>query len=339
MKVVRQLDPSSTTLTLGVAPMPKPSHPQDCVIKVYTTSPCAGELHWQQWYPGIVSPDAPRIPGTEAAGTIVQTPNKEAAEAAGFKVGDRVFFRIEPTQDGNLREFSLARLSQMAHVPEILGWAEAGSTALSALTAWQGLFQHGILDPRALLGDATAKAKNEQLSVLVTGSSGAVGGWAVYLAALAGARRIVALCNSSNVKYVEELGATETIDYQQGTVADWVAKNPASREVDAAFDCVGGETLASCWFALKDGGVLLSITGDPGQEKPAMASRTLATAKWMLVEPNGKQLQSISDLIARGHKCVTKLDSIVEFADFQTAFDKVEQRKANGKVVIQVADN
>ncbi|KAJ6781242.1 hypothetical protein PWT90_10851 [Aphanocladium album] len=339
MKVVRQLDPRSTILTLGEAPIPKPSHPEDCLIKVCATSPCPGELHWQEWFPSIVSPDVPRIPGTEAAGIIVQTPNKRAAEDAGFRVGDRVFFRVEPMQDGHLREYSLARLSQMAHVPEKLRWAEAGATALSSLTAWQGIFQHGVLDPEALLGDVAAKQKNKELSVLITGASGVVGGWAVHLAALAGAGRIVALCDDSTTAYVKALGATETINYKNESVSEWIAKNPALRKVDAVFDCVGGKVLGSCWSAVRDGGVLLSVTGDPEKEKPASSTTRPATAKWMLVAANGKHLQSISALVQGGQQCVTKVDSVMDFADFQKAFDKVEARKANGKVVIQLADD
>lgn len=337
MKVVRQLDKNSTTLTLGEAPVPELLLPEDCLIKVYTTSPCTGELHWQSWFPSIVPADVPRIPGTEAAGVIVQTSNAAAAQAAGFSVGDKVFFRIEPSQDGNLREYSLARLSQMAHVPEKLSWVEAGSTALSSLTAWQGMFQHGVLDHRALLGDAAARAKNEKLSILITGASGVVGGWAVHLAALAGAGRIVALCNSSNVAYVKGLGATETIDYKKETVAGWVTKDPDVREVDSVFDCVGGATLRSCWSAVREGGVLLSITGDPQQEMPATRIKMPAIAKWILVEPNGRHLQLISNLIEGGQSCVTRVDSVMDFADFQKAFDKVEAGKANGKVVIKVA--
>lgn len=339
MKVVRQLDPRSTTLTLGEAPIPKPTHPEDCLIKVFATSPCPGELHWQEWFPSVVSPYVPRIPGTEAAGMIVQTPNRSAAEDAGFHVGDRVFFRVEPTQDGHLREYSLARLSQMAHVPEKLRWAEAGATALSALTAWQGMFQHGILDSQALFGDASAKQKNSEVSVLITGASGVVGGWAVHLASLAGAGRIVALCDSSTVAYVNALGCSETIDYKKETVSEWVAKDPALRKVDVVFDCVGGRVLGTCWSAVRDGGVLLSVTGDPGKEKPAWSTTRPATATWMLVEANGTHLQSISALMQGGQKCVTKVDSVMDFADFQKAFDKVEARKANGKVVIQLADD
>ncbi|KAF3397075.1 hypothetical protein DPV78_008388 [Talaromyces pinophilus] len=338
MKIVRQLDPNSTTLSMEEAPLPKPSHADDCLIRVYTTSPCVGELHWQVWFPSIVPAGSPRVPGTEAAGVVVQIPEGDTAQASGFKVGDRVFFRVKPEQTGHLRQYSLARLSQMAHVPSTMGWIEAGSTALSSLTAWQGLFQHGILDSRAIFGDVAARKNNQKLSILITGASGVVGGWAVYLAALAGAGRIVALCDSLNTAYIKELGATEAVDYKKESVAQWVAKDPATREVDVAFDCVGGMTLGTCWSAVKEGGILLSITGDPGKEKPDSSTKTLAIAKWILVEPNGQQLQSISDLIAKERKCITKVDSVLDFADFQQAFDKVEARQANGKVVIKVMD-
>ncbi|KAJ2967966.1 hypothetical protein NQ176_g9411 [Zarea fungicola] len=136
-----------------------------------------------------------------------------------------------------------------------------------------------------------------------------------------------------------DLGATETIDYKKESIIEWVEKAPAAREVGAVFDCVGGKVLGTCWSAVEEGGVLISVTGDPGKEKPESTTKSMATAKWVLVEPNGSQLQSISDLITGKGRCVTKVDSILDFADFQTAFDKVEAKKANGKVVIKVADD
>ena len=89
---------------------------------------------------------------------------------------------------------------------------------------------------------------------------------------------------------------------------------------------------------MREGGVLLSITSDPEKEKPNPSTKTLEIAKWMLVAPNGQHLQLISEFIAKQGKCVTKVDGILDFADFQQAFDKLEARKANGKVVIRVAD-
>lgn len=341
MKVVHQPDPKSTNLVLEDGPLPKPSHPEDYLIRVHTASPCPGELHWEVNFPSVFTPGRERVPCTEAAGVIVQAPPQSgappAARSSQFKVGDEVFFRLDPAMTGNLRQYTLARLANMAHKPKNVGWVEAGATPLSALTAWQAIFQHGILDSKAMFGDAEAIKKNASAKILITGAAGVVGGWAVQFAAKAAAGQVIASTSGSTADYVRGLGATAVIDYKKQSLKDWVAENPSERQVDAIFDCVGGPSLGDCWYAVKEQGVLLSVTGDPASARPDLVNKTLSTAKWFLVEPNGSQLEVIAKLLENA-SCVTKVDSVVEFADFQAAFDKVEQRKANGKVVIKVSD-
>lgn len=339
MKVVHQPDPKSVNLVLEDGPLPKPVHPEDCLVRIYTASPCVGELHWEEWFPALFNPNRERVPCTEAAGVIVQAPRQQNTGTPNqriFKEGDEVFWRLQPEMTGNLREYSIARASQLAHKPKNLNWVAAGATPLSALTAWQGVFDQSVLDPDGIFGDSAAREKNSKIRVLITGASGVVGSWAVQLAALAGAGAVVAYAGGASAEHLKELGATEVVDYKKTSLQEWVAQDPAQREVDAIMDCVGGATLSSCWYAVKDGGVLLSVATDPMQDRPASMTKNLATAKWFLVEPKGSQLDLVAKLIEQG-KCVTKVDSAVELEDFQTAFDSVEQKTAKGKVVIKVA--
>ncbi|KAL2201626.1 alcohol dehydrogenase [Sarocladium strictum] len=335
MQVIHQYDSKSTKLTLDKdEPLPVLSDPDECLIRIYTSAPCLGELHWEEWFPHLFSKGRERVPGTEAAGVIV----KMGGAASTFEVGDEVFFRLAPGQTGSLRQYSVARIAQMAHKPKNVSWVEAGATPLSSLTAWQGLFQHGILNPQGLFGDEEAREKNAKLSVLLTGSTGVVGSWATQLARLAGAGRIVALTSGDGADEAMKLGATVVIDYKQQSISEWVGRDTATREVDAVLDCVGGNTLASCWSAVKEGGTLLSVTGDPQSVKPDSVTKKLAEAKWYLVEGRGDQLEHIAKLLGEG-KVSTKIDSAVGWVDFQAAFDKVEEKKAKGKVVIQVRED
>ncbi|ATY61593.1 Alcohol dehydrogenase zinc-type [Cordyceps militaris] len=340
MKVVHQPDPNSINLVLEDGPLPTLTHAEDCLIRIYTASPCLGELHWEEKFPSLFEPGRERVPCTEAAGVIVQAPPQPDHDTTPnervFKAGDEVFFRLQPAMTGNLREYSIARTSQMAHKPSSLSWVDAGATPLSALTAWQGVFDQGLLDHRGVFGHAAARESNARVSVLITGAGGVVGSWAVQLAALAGAGAVVAYTGGSSADHVKRLGATEVIDYQKSDLAEWVAQDPERRSVDAVLDCVGGATLSSCWHVVKDAGVLISVASDPGQNKPASMTKTLSASKWFLVEPKGSQLALIATLMEQG-KCMTKVDGVVEFEDFQVAFDKVENKTAKGKVVIKVA--
>ncbi|PHH80245.1 hypothetical protein CDD83_3778 [Cordyceps sp. RAO-2017] len=102
-------------------------------------------------------------------------------------------------------------------------------------------------------------------------------------------------------------------------------------------DCAGGEALAGCWSAVKDGGVLLSVADSPDRVKPDWVTKKLVKSTWFLVEPRGSDLAHISDIVDRG-LARPWVDSVVDFDEFQTAFEKVQQGRTKGKVVIRVAD-
>lgn len=284
-------------------------------------------------FPQLFDPKRERIPGTECAGVVVSVPENSSSD---FKVGDEVYFRLAVGRTGTMREYTFAKPAEMARKPKSLSWTDAAATPLSSLTAWQGLFNHAGLDKRAITeGNADAIAANKKLRVLITGASGGVGTWGVQFAAAAGAGTVAGLCSTSQVDTVRALGATEVIDYTKQSLSEWVASDPAAREFDIVIDNVGGATLTACWDAVKDGGVLLTIVGNPDASKPEGCSKTLAKAAWYLVEPSGADLASIAQLVDAG-KCRPTVDSVYEFEDFAKAFDKVENGKPKGKVVIKI---
>jgi NADPH:quinone reductase-like Zn-dependent oxidoreductase len=363
MRAIHQPDPKSTLLTLTQDPLPVSTDPQnDYLIRVMAASPCLGELHWETRFPQMFDPNRERVPGTECAGIVVALPPSPSADSAaatassGFKIGDEIYCRLAVGRTGTMREYTFANSIEMARKPASLSWTDAAATPLSALTAWQGLFHHGTLDKRALLPSSPsassttsideARTANKKLRVLITGASGGVGSWAVQFASAAGAGAVVGLCSAAQIPAVLALGASEAIDYAapQQNLAEWVAVDPQARAFDLVVDNVGGSTLAACWHAVRDGGVLLSIVGDPEAARPQSASasssspssaKTLAKAAWYLVEPSGSDLADISRLVDEG-KCRPTVDSVYELEDFAAAFDKVESGRPKGKVIIKV---
>ena len=155
MKTVLQPDKHSHKLILSSQqPVPTPSHPQDVLVKVHATCPCKGELDWALWAPEFIGDKIP-IPGQDLAGTVISAP-----EDSGFKPGDGVYARIEANRPGAAAEYVLARVSELAIRPKNLTWAETAASPISALTAYQGLFTRGGLDPEALSGDEATREKN-----------------------------------------------------------------------------------------------------------------------------------------------------------------------------------
>ncbi|KAK3989441.1 Reticulon-4-interacting protein 1, mitochondrial [Cladorrhinum sp. PSN332] len=333
MKTLLQPSPQSTSLISTTSPLPTPTHPDDVLVRVHATCPCAGELLWAKNFPDAVPASKVLVPCQDLAGTVVSAPPNSA-----FAQGDRVYCRISAERAGAAREYALARTSELAKIPETLNWIGAAATPLSALTAWQSLFVHGALNPNAVIGDEEAKKQNKGKRVLVTGAAGGVGSWLVQLAALAGAGAVVAVCGPDKIEAVKELGATEVVNYRETTVGEWVAADPAGREVDLVVDVVGGKTLAGCWEVVKGGGVLISVNTPPDVVKPAgLENKKLAKSEFFVVEPLGSNLAEIGELIGAGRVRPT-VDSVWEFDEFEKAFERLESGHAKGKIVIKVSD-
>src|SRR5579871_6490453 len=167
-------EPKSHTLTLKDHDSPQPSSTQ-YLIQVHATSVTSGELLWDE--PNSF-PDP--IPGHDLAGTIIQVPTNGIVDPQ-FKPGDRVYALTSFYRQGNARSLTVAEEEELALIPKGLGFEDAASVPLSALSAMQGFekVQGGL----------------EGKKVLVTGASGAVGVWAVQVARRSGAEAVVGVCS------------------------------------------------------------------------------------------------------------------------------------------------
>src|SRR5206468_2122620 len=113
-------------------------------------------------------------------------------------VGEQVYGMNDWFMDGAQAEFCLARPADIAPKPASVDHAHAAVTPISALTAWQGLFERARL------------AAGEH--VLIHGAAGGVGGFAVQFARRRGAR-VTATAGAGNRDFVRGLGADVVIDY------------------------------------------------------------------------------------------------------------------------------
>ncbi|KAK4212018.1 Reticulon-4-interacting protein 1, mitochondrial [Rhypophila decipiens] len=333
MKSLLQPSRTSTSLILTNSPVPKPTHPDDVLVRVAAASPCAGELLWAINFPASVPTEKEMVPCQDLAGTVVTSPSN-----SGFVPGDRVYCRIDAARAGTAREYALARVSELAEIPKNLGWVEAAATPLSALTAWQALFVQGGLDARGVKqGEKEARERNGKIRVLVTGAAGGVGSWVVQFAKLAGAKGVVAVCGGDKESAARELGATEVVNYQKQSIEQWVGEKPEEREVDLVIDMIGGASLKGCWYAVKKGGVLVSVNTPPDMVKPEGLEKEVAKSLFFIVEPSGRNLAEIGELIEAG-KVRPVVDSVWEFEEFEKAFERLESGHAKGKIIIKVSD-
>jgi NADPH:quinone reductase-like Zn-dependent oxidoreductase len=201
----------------------------------------------------------------------------------------------------------VTRVTDLAHKPA--GYhVHAAATPISALTAWQGLFDRARLAP----GER----------VLIHGAAGGVSTFAVQLARWRGAR-VTGTASAANLDFVRSLGADEMIDYRAGRFEDVV------RDVDVVFDTVGGETLERSWGVLKPGGRLVTVAAS-GERTTDERIR----AAYFIVEPSRTQLAEIARLIDGG-ALRPVVGAVFPLAEARQAY---QHKPAHGKVVLHVVD-
>lgn len=255
----------------------------------------------------------PIIPGWDVAGTIVAL----GPGCKRFRRGEAVYaYARKPViKDGCYAEFVVLPEKQVAHKPAALGFQEAASIPLAALTAWQSLF------------DAAGARKGQ--TVLIHAAGGGVGGFAVQLAKWRGAR-VIATASASKHAYVRALGADEVIDYPRTDfVAAALALEP--RGVDVVFDTVGDEVQVKSIAALRRNGMLVTILAPRPELKAAKGIRW----KYVFVAPNAAQLNRLAKLVDAG-RLKTHLSAVLPLEQAAEAHRLIETRHTLGKIVLSV---
>jgi NADPH:quinone reductase len=155
-------------------------------------------------------------------------------------------------------------------------------------------------------------------TVLITGASGAVGGYAVQLAVRDG-YRVIALAGRDDEDWPHELGAHEVLPRD----TDLSAAGP----VDAVLDLV--PIGAASQAAAKDGGEVV-FTRSPGDAEPERG----ITFKPMLVQPDAAALRSLAADLSEGRLRPSRVAQTLDLADAARGHALAEQGGLHGKVVL-----
>ncbi len=292
------------------APQPHPGA-EEVLVRVYATGVIANELKWDETYQTKAgSPRALPIPGRHFSGVVEEVGYSVTAPAKG----EEVYAMLDYGYDGAEAEFTIALPNELAPKPRTLDHVQAAAVPLTALTAWQALFEHA----RLAAGQ----------TVLIHGAAGGVGVFAVQLARWAGAQ-VIATATQRNRDFLCELGANEIIDYTTTRFEEVV------QGVDFVFDTVGGDTLQRSWQVVKPGGVLLSVVSP----RPSFAEAKEHDVRpvWFVVEPNREQLVHIGALIDEG-KVRPIINTVLPLSQARQAYEQGEKGHTRGKIVLRVVD-
>lgn len=144
--------------------------------------------------------DEPKVIGWDAVGIVEEVGN----EVVLFKKGDKVFYAGDITKPGSNQEYQLVDERIVGFAPKNLTIEEAAAMPLTALTAYEILFDRMGL----------SKEKDAGKSVLIIGGAGGVGSIAIQIAKkLLGLTVITTASRPETVEWCQKMGADVVISH------------------------------------------------------------------------------------------------------------------------------
>ncbi|MEN2467785.1 NADP-dependent oxidoreductase [Ornithinibacillus sp. JPR2-1] len=280
------------------------------LVELYATS--INPIDWKMRYgylKEMLPFSFPIILGWDAAGVVKEV----GKDVTRFKVGDRVFARPATTNKGTYAEYTAVDEDLLALIPDNITFEEAAAVPLAGETAWQ-----------CLVDFSNIKAGDK---VLIHAGAGGVGSYAIQFAKHFGAY-VASTASEKNKELLNELGVDQFINYKEQDFSDVLS------DYDIVLDTMGGEIMDKSFDVLKEGGKLVSIAGTPSEER-AKEKGIKAGSYWL--NPSGKQLSEIADLMERG---IVKsiIGHVMPFteAGLKEAHQLSETHHAKGKIVIKI---
>ncbi|OQQ19781.1 NADPH:quinone reductase [Streptomyces sp. M41(2017)] len=303
MKAIVVRDRTTGTAGMTLEERPEPSAAiNDVIVRIHASGFVPTELEWPSTWTDRAGRDkTPSIPGHELAGVVTAL----GYGTTGLSVGQRVFGLADWHRDGTLAEYVAIEARNLAPLPGDVDYTVGASLPISGLTAWQGLFQHGRLQPGQ--------------TVLAHGAAGAVGTMVTQLAREAGAY-VIGTGRAGDREKALDFGSHEFVDLEHDTLEDVGA-------VDLVFDVLGGDVQKRSTALIKAGGTLVSVVG-PVEARPAEG-----LAVDFVVEADRAELGEIVQRVRDG-RLRTNIGDVSTLDAAVAALNPTERRK--GKTIIRV---
>jgi len=179
-------------------PMPQPGEYDLLVeVKAVSINPVDTKVHASLQKNGL---QEPRVLGWDASGVVTAIGSK----VSGFKPGDEVYYAGDITRSGSNASHQLIDSRIVGHKPRTLSWAAAAAIPLTALTAWEGLFE------RLAIQNA-----GEDKTLLIIGGAGGVGSLAIPFARLHSKVKIIATASrEDSAQWCRDRGADLVVNYR-----------------------------------------------------------------------------------------------------------------------------
>lgn len=314
------------SLEVGEAPRPRPGAGQ-VLIAVHAVGLNPVEYKVARGG-GVPTWHWPHILGQDCAGVIAEL----GEGVSEFRVGDRVACHGDLGRQGSFAEYVADDAEVIARVPEGVDDISAAALPCAGMTAYQAIVHRLHVEPGQ--------------TVLVTAGAGGVGGYAIQLARIAGAR-VLATASAGNAERLRALGA-EPIDYRSTDVVREVRRLTDGRGVDGILDTVGGDSATANLQLLVHGGGIVTIDGRPDITTvpeltiaPSVHEVALGAAyQWGDAAAHRRlstDLAALLELVAAG-RLDPMVTRTVTLDEIPAALHDLEGRHVAGKIVARIAD-
>jgi NADPH:quinone reductase-like Zn-dependent oxidoreductase len=256
-----------------------------------------------------------KIFGADIAGKV-ESAGKNIQQ---FKPGDEVLGDLAGFGFGGFAEYAVAPEKAFVLKPARISFEEAASLPMAGLTAFQALHDKGNIQ--------------KVQKVLIVGSSGGVGTFAVQLAKYFGAE-VTAVCSTKNIEQTISIGADHVIDYTK----EHITKKYGDYDLILAVN--GNYPLNTYRRVLNPGGICVMVGGTLSQIFKFMALGWLLSLgsrkfRFLAAKSNQKDLEFIAKLTADG-KIKPVIERLYPLEKTAEAMKYLIEGHAQGKVVIKL---
>lgn len=254
---------------------------------------------------GIFKPKD-KILGADFAGIVEEV----GQDVTKFKAGDRVFGTM--MKGGAFAEYICASENVCGLMPVGTTYNEMASVPLAGLTALQALLLHGKL--------------KQGESVLINGSSGGVGHFAVQIAKAFGAH-VTTVCSRKNIDFVKSIGTDIAIAYDKENI------HQHNEEYDLVLDTNGNLNFAD-YKRLGKRGVMVGFTS-MGHMMSVLIKKGFSKfpLTQFTVEAKNEDLNTLAYLIKEG-EIKPHIEKIYAYSRIPEAIEYIESMRTKGKVTI-----
>eukprot|EP00760_Papus_ankaliazontas_P031415 PhM_4_TR5276/c0_g1_i1/m.98986 len=320
--------PISTACSVQTVPRPVPSK-GEVLVKVSAASVNFGDIALVKGAPWPVRlgfglfGSSVKILGCDVAGVVEAV----GPDVSKFSVGDKVFGDVSDDGFGSFAEYVCCAADVLSKMPASVSFSEAAALPSAAVTALQGLRDHGALK------------SGER--VLIHGAGGGVGHFAAQLALALGAGEVHVATSTKKLRYF-----TDELKLPRDRVVDYSTEDVAEKYKDSPFDVVldagGYRSLEDMRGLIKDnGGRYVFVGGDISRmfsvvfRGSSVAGKDGAKMCNFLNKPNASDLEVLRGFVEEG-RLRAHVNQEFDFEETVEAMSTFEDSHPLGKIIIKM---